>query len=788
MLCGEFWIVEIGGVEVSCRIQGERKIKFETTAKLSEEEIAERFVPESISTVVLKTERGRKSFLSTNDDEIVRDTRRTSDPKAISAYFGIATTKSGTKRIRDEPGRKDRRTRGELKGRNDRTRPYPYMETTVQYGKLIRRLGKETRDESQETVRGRDENDRVESEESTIVDEIARVVSEETTIGDEIDRFESEETTIGDEIARVKSEESTIGDEIARFESEELTIGDEIARDESEESTGDENASYELEEPLSDEDKKTEEESEEFPPEEYINTRDDLEEHTAEEDLTTEEDKESSKATLVSSPKEETIFEGKAIREKPKGILGRKDFKEYTDEEGTEESEKRKKTEETQLTTSSNIRAANSTGTTTTTGTKTVIPTTELVSSTVLNSKIPEAEEKKKIEEVDEDKAEEEVQEVEQELQEELYKPEPIPYIVVLKTKTGTCTGTLIETNWVLTSARCVSGNYENKVDVYFNVRNFLDGINIKIKVSQIVINPEYISNSLENDIALIRLTQPVILSETIRTAALCRTAWQSSDAVRQCTASGYHYGISVQVNSLAATGRQKCLCLSEQQLICTKKNVGENKCITDIGGPLICSNKLVGIRFGNYLKSKCHEIKNKTQNFSKIEDGIKSAGKESKDLSNLSDPIQFNSTTETAMRKYRYKREIVVKKGKGGREMNENETTADNKPLDVSTVSTLQENGTLTRHNERIKYANLEKCTDKESLNVYTNINHYTDWIDQVLASEFAEYFIADETPHDISKQILDVLPRSEADRHYQRNCFEILLALLTIQAFLFI
>ena len=74
------------------------------------------------------------------------------------------------------------------------------------------------------------------------------------------------------------------------------------------------------------------------------------------------------------------------------------------------------------------------------------------------------------------------------------------------------CSGALINSNWIITSAYCVYGRNQNTLGADFGVqdRTNWDSWSTYRKVSRVVIHPNYVHNQFKNDIAMIRLATPV--------------------------------------------------------------------------------------------------------------------------------------------------------------------------------------------------------------------------------------------------------------------------------------
>ncbi|CAI9741850.1 chymotrypsin-like elastase family member 2A [Octopus vulgaris] len=177
------------------------------------------------------------------------------------------------------------------------------------------------------------------------------------------------------------------------------------------------------------------------------------------------------------------------------------------------------------------------------------------------------------------------------------------PHIVfVLIKKNGkrfACGGSLIDSTHLLTAAHCVDSNVES-VEAFFGSTNqyFMSH---RIPAEAVVSHKEYEEkeNSVVNDIAVIKLSKPVPVSDCLRPIEM---ATSKDEFVGDCHIAGWgkssaNSSTSVVLNraTVPIVPRKTCLEYAENienQHICAGELVenGKTTCVGDSGGPLTCT------------------------------------------------------------------------------------------------------------------------------------------------------------------------------------------------------
>ncbi|XP_051999988.1 trypsin-1 isoform X2 [Xyrauchen texanus] len=94
-----------------------------------------------------------------------------------------------------------------------------------------------------------------------------------------------------------------------------------------------------------------------------------------------------------------------------------------------------------------------------------------------------------------------------------------VPYQVSLNSGYHFCGGSLISNLWVVSAAHCYKSRVqvrlgEHNIDVTENTEQFINS-------AKVIRHPRYNSNNLDNDIMLIKLSQPASLNSYVQTIAL---------------------------------------------------------------------------------------------------------------------------------------------------------------------------------------------------------------------------------------------------------------------------
>ncbi|KAJ0065850.1 hypothetical protein NL108_000079 [Boleophthalmus pectinirostris] len=181
--------------------------------------------------------------------------------------------------------------------------------------------------------------------------------------------------------------------------------------------------------------------------------------------------------------------------------------------------------------------------------------------------------------------------------------PHSQPHQVSLNSGYHFCGGSLVNEYWVVSAAHC----YKSRIEVRLGEHNIQVNEDTEQFISSALVirNPGYNAYTIENDIMLIKLSQPATLNQYVKPVALPISC---APAGTMCIVSGWG-------NTMSSTAdRNKLQCLQipilstedcensypgmiYNSMFCAGYlEGGKDSCQGDSGGPVVCNGELQGV------------------------------------------------------------------------------------------------------------------------------------------------------------------------------------------------
>merc|ERR1719220_1436258 len=93
------------------------------------------------------------------------------------------------------------------------------------------------------------------------------------------------------------------------------------------------------------------------------------------------------------------------------------------------------------------------------------------------------------------------------------------------------CGATVISNEWILTASHCVDGTAASEIQMLLGEHDYWDSDEpVRMDISEIIMHPDYNSNTVDQDFALLRMANPIDWAANPNTRPACLPEYTAGD------------------------------------------------------------------------------------------------------------------------------------------------------------------------------------------------------------------------------------------------------------------